>query len=1656
MDGSELQYHAMCLKIIAGCCFGKNAATEVKASGLLSLNEVLDVIIGVDKQHPAARRMSTVDALGGPGFASGDDDDEAFEAAKRLVRSAHVEYLHTVYTEASSQNIEASADSKNRIHGASRIWPDDEEIPAGGSLSMSFDDDVDDISEGRARPETLVDAWLGSSLAASQDSDCLMSVLVDDIEEAIAAKDENERHPSDMSPRQYVCGSVIPFLVAYFKKNHIVNLGSLTPPREAIRTRMLDAATRLSRAIAGHGPLGGRLWSVLCMLLISQLSMNDQEAVYETKLLEVDDEYLENIDNSVLMSNHEGESFKIAWKEFTSNFSMRNLGIKASAVFNPSMMVGVGERNLVCMLMQDGYVPNSDPQVSFLTIVQHLAGYLAAAQPTDDEEILCRFLRVLRGALYTDQGLGDDAHVATINARHWQMFEAEESVLQTKTSRDHLRRVQNKYAQAGVAVAAMRLLSHGNARVSAESVKLLVALTDEGNSEVQQIIYDSMTDSASNDEQDTAAGRNIDTMLRMSRDASPAANAHPSKENSMSIDHAEFFRTIHGMFEKATSEIKEYHAAMNLSTQRRSSVSGSGGGLSPRMSDQVTLRNRRTSSIGGLNDQTKMSENFFSNLLESGRLMEMMRLVQLLTEGRFEKLQRLFQSQTNLGTESHDILIDLVNLVETLHPGVLMTFSDSMDGVSTVVPLLVEVTTQAWSTLLELIQGPCVGNATSLVRTHYLSVAERYMSACRYHDDADLKNTDMGNTNIVGLQCHLKGLILDTYLALIEGTPSAHHHDHAHINLSGGDADDSRPSSATESQHGESGSLSRNFVLGRMIEVINYSSLIEEAETVRCKCIADWEATAKHYRALKRFGLGQSLKGIVKGIAVQGDREEEEADALRDLERLNELRSEALKRLFLTVELDQRDMNTVQKGRDQCDAPFCMKCKRVGRYCFGHAYTHTPELEHFYTENTCSVEVIVNNRIEKVNFELTEECRHRNQDKAWQARALQTIYDVPRPNPKEKIEAMIDRMVLLLYTMRRESQLANLLQSDDISARIGLLGIVAFFADEERYQNMLVAPFFVSLVGMLVLVMTYGESHAEWEQNFASVVVVRLLSWVQMVLCTMCFCLFLVKESTIISFEARQRAVDNSIQILQGDTLLLGGKKLRADDDVDAGGNGGDDTAVERSGGGGSVKMQSGDGAVPSSTTFQNWVPVFRNHRVWFHMLFVGAAFAAGLGSPFFLSIHLLDFLLHSSAGQEVLQSARVGGPMLARTFLVGILVIVLYSVVSFVAFRDYLPRDDVSLLTDVCTGGGCLSGEENPYKDRRLRHCSTLYECVGIHLVQGLMGSIGDVFGDPVNEWFPFKQVPRGVGDETTFQVRTVYIMSFLILWVFLLSNIMTAQIVEAFVQIRSQKVEAQRDLEERCFICSLDRFTFESRRSTGASGFQHHLEHEHNPLYYLYYMDYLLTKDETLYTGIETYIARSLFGKRGKRCDWIPINRALQLEEDRAETARKEQANQPVMKVMAMTKLLESNLRAMSNLLETRLSNMEKFLGVHEDMGGVGSGGGVQAGVQGVTSAAAAGGGDGHGAEDAESVTTMYSEDVSDNDPLRPISRSLLLSVEPEEPTNEGGDVGERSGEQDDANSEDNGDAMILPEGEGEGEGGADDDVLPPVRTPTPQPTA
>eukprot|EP00239_Pterosperma_sp_CCMP1384_P004073 CAMPEP_0197849808 /NCGR_PEP_ID=MMETSP1438-20131217/13288_1 /TAXON_ID=1461541 /ORGANISM="Pterosperma sp., Strain CCMP1384" /LENGTH=462 /DNA_ID=CAMNT_0043462655 /DNA_START=177 /DNA_END=1565 /DNA_ORIENTATION=+ len=416
--------------------------------------------------------------------------------------------------------------------------------------------------------------------------------------------------------------------------------------------------------------------------------------------------------------------------------------------------------------------------------------------------------------------------------------------------------------------------------------------------------------------------------------------------------------------------------------------------------------------------------------------------------------------------------------------------------------------------------------------------------------------------------------------------------------------------------------------------------------------------------------------------------------------------------------------------------------------------------------------------------------------------------------------------------------------------------------------------------------MCYGKDWEDWNENTWPLNISRVLGWLQVMVCAMSFSLFLIKEATIISFEQRQRA-----QIEDLERLLKVHESIRW-----------------------------------SSQTAN---AVLRNYRFWFLVSFVLAAFAGVLGSPFFNTVHLLDFLVHSPAGQEVMQSFKVGGPPLMRTGLVGMLIMFIYSIIGWVCFAEYLDPD-IEFYMDFT---------DRPYDASRDKFCHTLYQCVGMHLAQGLgqAGDFGRVYGDPVNEWFPsMNHVPNYYYQEWLYQARSIFVLSFIIIWGFLLSNIMTGQIVEAFTQIRQRTVESVRDLEERCFICSKDRYAFEQRKGTGEFGFQHHTDHEHNPIHYLYYLDRLMHTDETDYTGIESHVAKLLREKRGKRTDWLPINRALQLErleqemEDHSEieNQKQDQTLAAVNTLDTHIKHIDSRIRGLEDMnsrWEERLRTLE-----------------------------------------------------------------------------------------------------------------------------------
>lgn len=55
---------------------------------------------------------------------------------------------------------------------------------------------------------------------------------------------------------------------------------------------------------------------------------------------------------------------------------------------------------------------------------------------------------------------------------------------------------------------------------------------------------------------------------------------------------------------------------------------------------------------------------------------------------------------------------------------------------------------------------------------------------------------------------------------------------------------------------------------------------------------------------------------------------------------------------------------------------------------------------------------------------------------------------------------------------------------------------------------------------------------------------------------------------------------------------------------------------------------------------------------------------------------------------------------------------------------------------------------------------------------------------------------------------------------------------------------------------MCSIDRFAFEQR----LGGFVDHVTNEHNALHYLFYIDFLLKRNPTEYTGLESFVRSRL----------------------------------------------------------------------------------------------------------------------------------------------------------------------------------------------------
>lgn len=105
--------------------------------------------------------------------------------------------------------------------------------------------------------------------------------------------------------------------------------------------------------------------------------------------------------------------------------------------------------------------------------------------------------------------------------------------------------------------------------------------------------------------------------------------------------------------------------------------------------------------------------------------------------------------------------------------------------------------------------------------------------------------------------------------------------------------------------------------------------------------------------------------------------------------------------------------------------------------------------------------------------------------------------------------------------------------------------------------------------------------------------------------------------------------------------------------------------------------------------------------------------------------------------------------------------------------------------------------------------------------------------------------------------------------LFIYVLLAIITGIVIDAFGGLRDEKDAAEEDLRSVCFVCNLSRFDIDQ----GPIGFVKHVNIEHNPRWYLFFLIYLTKRSPAQLSGQEKYVLHKVWPASGPpQYNWIP----------------------------------------------------------------------------------------------------------------------------------------------------------------------------------------
>uniref|UniRef100_A0A669BFC7 Ryanodine receptor 1 n=1 Tax=Oreochromis niloticus TaxID=8128 RepID=A0A669BFC7_ORENI len=220
-------------------------------------------------------------------------------------------------------------------------------------------------------------------------------------------------------------------------------------------------------------------------------------------------------------------------------------------------------------------------------------------------------------------------------------------------------------------------------------------------------------------------------------------------------------------------------------------------------------------------------------------------------------------------------------------------------------------------------------------------------------------------------------------------------------------------------------------------------------------------------------------------------------------------------------------------------------------------------------------------------------------------------------------------------------------------------------------------------------------------------------------------------------------------------------------------------------------------------------------YLVWYMLMSL-----LGHYNNFFFAAHLLDIAMGVKTLRTILSSVTHNGKQLVMTVGLLAVVVYLYTVVAFNFFRKFYNKSE---------------DEDEP--DMK---CDDMMTCYLFHMYVGVRagGGIGDEIEDPA-------------GDEYELY-RVVFDITFFFFVIVILLAIIQGLIIDAFGELRDQQEQVREDMETKCFICGIGSDYFD----TTPHGFETHTLEEHNLANYMFFLMYLINKDETEHTGQESYV--------------------------------------------------------------------------------------------------------------------------------------------------------------------------------------------------------